>query len=238
LKETDKQKDEFISMAAHELRSPMTAIKGYVSMILEGDAGNISEKAKGYLADAKSVTERSIRLVNNMLNVARIEEGRIAYQMEEVSLIKAVQDMYHSFGFEADRKGLNFKLSIPDGIRDIVYADPDRIREVFGNLISNAIKFTEAGKVEMKVSNSKGDKIKVEIIDEGPGISKEEQKGLFNKFYRAESTKGKTMGTGLGLYISKLIVENFRGKIGLESEFDKGSNFWVELPLHSGEEKN
>ena len=151
LKETDKQKDEFISMAAHELRSPMTAIKGYVSMILEGDTGNISEKAKGYLTDAKSVTERSIRLVNNMLNVARIEEGRIAYQMEEVSLIKAVQDMYHSFGFEADRKGLSFKLSIPDGIRDVVHADPDKIREVFGNLISNAIKFTEAGKVEVKV---------------------------------------------------------------------------------------
>ena len=114
---------------------------------------------------------------------------------------------------------------------DKVEVDPDRIREVIGNYVSNAIKFTDTGKVIIKISNSTKSTIKVEVIDTGPGITKEEQVKLFNKFYRASSTEGKTIGTGLGLYISKLLVDKFGGKVGLNSEFGKGSNFWFQLPL-------
>jgi signal transduction histidine kinase len=231
LRELDKQKDEFVSMAAHELRSPLTAIKGYLSMVVEGDTGDIPEKAREYLADAMAVTERLVRLVNNMLNVSRIEEGRIVYQMEETSLIRALQEVYNSSRVEAERKNLNFKLSIPNGTGDIIKADPDRLREVIGNLVSNAIKFTDEGEVVISMTNPKPNIVKVEIIDTGPGISEEEQKKLFQKFYRAESTAGKTFGTGLGLYITRLLIEKFGGKIHLASEIDKGSNFWFELPL-------
>jgi signal transduction histidine kinase len=231
LRELDKQKDEFISVVAHELRSPLTAIKGYISMVVEGDGGTIEDKARSYLSDANAVNERLIRLVNNMLNVTRIEEGRIVYQIEKVDLIKAIQEIYYSFKFEAQRKGLEFNLDVSHGVIDKVEVDPDRIREVIGNYVSNAIKFTDTGKVIIKISNSTKSTIKVEVIDTGPGITKEEQVKLFNKFYRASSTEGKTIGTGLGLYISKLLVDKFGGKVGLNSEFGKGSNFWFQLPL-------
>ena len=231
LKELDKQKDEFVSMAAHELRSPLTAIKGYVSMIIEGDTGDIPEKSRRYLADSMAVTDRLIRLVNNMLNVSRIEEGRIVYQIEKTSLIRAVQEVYNSYRVEAERKQLDFKTEIPNGLEDTIEADPDRIREVVSNLVSNAIKFTEKGKVRIKMTNPAKDKVRVDVIDTGPGISKDEQEKLFKKFYRAESTAGKTFGTGLGLYITKLLIERFKGKIALDSQIDKGSDFWFELPI-------
>ena len=231
LKALDKQKDEFISMAAHELRSPLTAIKGYISMIVEGDTGDIPEKARQFLADSGAVTDRLIRLVNNMLNVSRIEEGRIVYQMEETNLIRAVQEIFYAFRIEAEHKGLKYKLDVPHGLKDEVYVDPDRLREVISNIVSNAVKFTETGGVKIKITNPSKDLVKVEVIDSGPGISEEEQAKLFQKFYRAESTSGKTFGTGLGLYITKLLVEKFGGKIGLISEEGKGSNFWFQLPI-------
>lgn len=231
LKKLDRLKDEFVSMAAHELRAPMTAVKGYLSMVAEGDAGRIPQKAQGYLVDANAINERLIRLVNNMLNVSRIEEGRLLYQMETVNLIKVAQETFYSSRFEAERKGLKFSLNIPDGLKDEVYVDPDRIREVVGNLASNAVKFTVEGSIDINLFQPKRDTVRLEIVDTGPGISAEEQKKLFRKFYRVEATGGKTMGTGLGLYVSKLLVDEFKGKIGIESEFGKGSTFWFELPL-------
>ncbi len=237
LKELDKQKNEFISMAAHELRAPITAIKGYISMIAEGDAGDIPEKARGYLTDANAVNERLIRLVNNMLNVSRIEEGRLVYQMDVINLSRIVKQTYDTFKFEALRKELKFTLNIPDDIRDKVYVDSDRINEIVGNLVSNAVKFTEKGSISINMSQPKKSIVRVEIVDTGPGISEEEQQKLFRKFYRAESSAGKTIGTGLGLYISKLLVETFKGKIGLISKFGEGCTFWFELPL-STKEKN
>ena len=231
LKAMDKQKDEFISMAAHELRAPMTAIKGYVSMVLEGDTGDIPEKARGFLADANNINDRLIRLVNNMLNVGRIEEGRMVYQIEVENLSHAVRTVFSQFAPEAERRGLEYKLEIPSHIKDKVKLDPDRIQEVIGNLISNAVKYTDSGSIKVRMSQHSSGEVRCEVIDTGPGISKEEQQKLFQKFHRVESNVGKTTGTGLGLYICKLLVEKFGGKIGIKSEPDKGSVFWFELPL-------
>src|SRR3989344_547909 len=231
LKALDAQKDEFISMAAHELRTPMTAIKGYVSMIIEGDTGDIPEKARGFLADANAINERLIRLVNNMLNVSRIEEGRMVYQEEEENLSSAVRTVFSQFRPEAERKGLELKLDVPASITDKVRVDPDRIQEVIGNLLSNAVKYTDKGSVVVRLTQPNAKTVRFEVEDTGPGISKEEQEKLFKKFSRAESSVGKTTGTGLGLYISKLLVEKFGGIIGLASEDGKGSTFWFELPL-------
>ena len=227
----DRQKDEFISMAAHELRAPLTAIKGYLSMVMEGDAGDIPEKARGFLADANAINERLIRLVNNMLNVSRIEEGRMVYQWETESLSRITRTVFAQFRAEAERKGLQFSLEIPREIKDKIHVDPDRIYEVVGNLVSNAVKYTDSGSVVIRLRQPKVDRVRFEVVDTGPGVSSEEQKKLFRKFYRAETSVGKTLGTGLGLYISKLLVEKFSGKIGLESEEGKGSIFWFQLPL-------
>lgn len=227
----DKQKDEFLNMAAHELRAPMTAIKGYISMIIEGDAGEIPEKARKYLADANAVTDRLVRLVNNMLNVSRIEEGRLIYQIEKENLSVPVQSVFNQFRPEAERKELDYVLDIPRDIKDRVEIDPDRIQEVIGNLVSNAIKYTEKGFVRLSLTQKDNSTVRFEVSDSGPGISEEELKKLFGKFYRAESSVGKTTGTGLGLYISKLLLEKFGGKIGVNSELGKGSIFWFELPV-------
>ena len=229
--EFDKQKEEFMSMAAHEMRSPLTAVKGYTSMILAGDAGEITSKARSYLGDLDSVTDRLIRLVNNMLNATRLEAGRIVYQMENTNLIKAAQEVYNTFRFEAERKGLECKIEIPDGVKDLIWADPDKIREVMGNLVSNAVKYTQHGQIDIMITNPSENTVRFAVSDTGPGISKEEQARIFKKFYRAESTAGKTIGTGLGLYISKLLIENFKGSLGLESESEKGSTFWFDLPI-------
>ena len=231
LKQLDAQKDEFISMAAHELRAPMTAIKGYVSMVLEGDTGDIPEKARGFLADANNINDRLIRLVNNMLNVSRIEEGRMVYQEEVESLSRVLRSVFNQFIPEAQRKNLEYTLEIPPQVKDSVKVDPDRVQEIIGNLVSNAIKYTDTGSVKVKLSQSEPNTIRCEVVDTGPGISEEEQKQLFQKFRRAESSVGKTTGTGLGLYISRLLVEKFGGKIGLTSKPGSGSNFWFELPL-------
>jgi len=231
LKVIDKQKDEFISMAAHELRAPMTAVKGYISMILEGDTGDIPEKARGFLADANNINERLIRLVNNMLNVSRIEEGKMVYQIEDENLSHFVRSVYSQFIPEAERKGLDYKLEIPLHIKDKVRVDPDRIQEVIGNLISNAVKYTDSGSIKVRLVQRREGYVRFEVIDTGPGISKEEQAKLFQKFQRVETNVGKTTGSGLGLYICKLLVEKFSGKIGVESEPGKGSKFWFELPL-------
>jgi signal transduction histidine kinase len=231
LKALDAQKDEFISMAAHELRAPMTAIKGYVSMVIEGDTGDIPEKARGFLADANSITDRLIRLVNNMLNVSRIEEGRMVFQEEEENLSRVVAAVFNQFAPEAERKGLKYDLEISSNIKDKVRVDPDRIQEVVGNLLSNAVKYTDSGFVKVNLRQPNPKTIRFEISDSGPGISKVEQEKLFQKFHRVETNVGKTTGTGLGLYICKLLIEKFNGKIGLHSEFGKGSTFWFELPL-------
>jgi len=233
LKNLDKQKDEFISMAAHELRAPLTAIKGYVSMILDGDTGEISAKARGFLTDVNSITDRLIRLVNNMLNVSRIEEGRMVFQEEEESLSRLVRAVFNQFAPEAERKGLRYELEIPPQIRDKVWVDPDRLEEVIGNLLSNALKYTDSGFVKVRLTQPDPKTVQFEVSDSGPGISPEEQAKLFQKFHRVETNVGKTTGTGLGLYISKLLIEKFHGKIGLKSKVGKGSTFWFELPLYS-----
>lgn len=237
LRELDKVKNEFISIAAHELRAPLTAIRGYVSMILDGDAGQIPEQATDFLKDCMLSSERMIRLVNNMLDVSRIEEGRIEYQENEVDLTEILKQAYSEFKLEAERKELEFKLEIAEGAADRVYVDKDRLHEVVVNFLSNAFKYTEKGGVILKFSNPNSDYAKVEVIDSGMGISKEEQGKLFRKFYRVKSIRGKTMGSGLGLYISKLLIEKFGGKIGVVSEIGKGSNFWFELPVRTKFEK-
>ncbi|MBP7119322.1 hypothetical protein KBA63_04525 [Candidatus Woesebacteria bacterium] len=227
----DEKKNEFISMAAHELRAPLTAIRGFLSMVIDGDTGPITPKATEFLRDSMVSSERMIRLVNNMLDVGRIEEGRLTLTPSLFSISKVVTAVHGEFQGEAMNKGLNFTTDISANPADQVFVDEDKIHEVLVNLVSNAIKYTEKGTVTISLTNPNLDTVRIEVKDTGAGVSAEEQKKLFQKFYRVQSVVGKTIGTGLGLYISKLLIERFGGTIGLISESGQGSNFWFELPV-------
>jgi signal transduction histidine kinase len=231
LKEMDKQKNEFISVAAHELRGPLSVIKGYLSLALEGDGGKIPKNACEYLDSAFNSANRMVRLISNLLNVGRIEEGRIVYQMVYLQLSDAIKTVFDEQTQDAKNKDLNIKLDIAKDMISDVYVDKDRILEIIGNLMSNAIKYTAKGSVTLKAYNPTPHLIRVEVADTGPGMKKEEQGHLFQKFYRAKSVATAVSGTGLGLYVSRLLVEQFGGKIGCESEEGKGSTFWFELPI-------
>lgn len=233
LKEIDVKKNEFINMAAHELRAPLTAVKGFLSMVISGDAGTVGDKTKEFLIDAAVSTQRMIRLVNNMLNVSRIEDGRMLYTMDNFSLSTATNQIFSEFQIEATQKGLDLSLDIHKKVSDVVYADRDRIEEIMVNFLSNAVKYTSQGSVKVHLYNPTPHVVRFEVIDTGPGISVLEQKRLFQKFYRVEAKVGKTIGTGLGLYISKLLIKKFGGQIGVVSHEKEGSNFWFELPVRS-----
>lgn len=232
LQELDARKDEFLSIATHELRAPMTAIKGYLSMLLDGDAGKMAPDAETFLKVAASSTDRLIRLVNNMLNIARIEQGRQVYQMDSVRLSSVVDTIFREFQLEAEKRKLDYVLAVQQqDIDDRVYVDPDRVHEVVANLISNAIKYTDQGKIEVKLFNPNPQAVRFEVVDTGMGIGPKDQGNVFQKYFRVEERMERKTGTGLGLYISKVLVEKFKGRIGFASELGKGSTFWFELPV-------
>jgi len=230
LKELDRLKDEFVSAAAHALRSPMTAIKGYISMVLEGDGGEVASKAKEFLQGAYEGNDRLIRLVNHMLDISRIESGRLIFNIADVQLEDVIQSEVSGLKILADQKGLSLNYEKPPTPLPIVSVDPDRLREVINNLVGNAIKFTQQGGITIKHEMS-GGFVVTHIIDTGPGISPADIANLFQKFTQARVNIGKSGGSGLGLYVSKLIIKEFHGDITLKSQVGQGSTFSFSIPF-------
>lgn len=231
LKEMSALKDEFVSVASHELRAPMTTIKGYLSMVLEGDTGKVDKKTREFLENAYEGNERMIRLVNNMLNVSRIESGRLVISLEDIQIEDAIDHVVKDFQIEARDHGLKLNFVKPKVVLPKVRVDPDRIREVIANLVNNAIKFTAHGSVTVRVSLKK-ETVVVEVSDTGVGISPENQKKLFQKFSQVGGSKSAMeKGSGLGLYICRNLVEGFGGRVWLESVVGKGTSFFFSLPI-------
>lgn len=232
LKEIDKLKDEFVSLASHELRTPMTVIKSYLWMMLDkNNASALSEKQRMYVDRAYTSTQRLINLVNDMLNVSRIESGRFTLAMKPIDLGELINTVYTEMLPKAQEQKINLQFAKPLQPLFQVSADPERVEQVLINLIGNSLKFTsEKGTIRIEVNSNPTEKTEtVSIIDNGKGISAEDMTKLFQKFSMVGGNylvKQNAQGTGLGLYLSKAMIELMGGKIWVESEGEgKGSKF-------------
>jgi signal transduction histidine kinase len=229
IKELQTLRDEFISMAAHQLRTPMTTIKGNIAMILKGDAGKIPPMAREFLEDAYKGNEQMVRLISNMLNVSQIESGQLIVNLSDVQIENLIMDVIDDFAMEAKSHGLELKYLKSKPKLPKVRVDPAQIKEVLANIIGNAIAFTPHGHVHVK-SYLEADMVVVAIQDTGVGIAPSSQKQLFKKFSRLAQPAPFKKGSGLGLYICKMLLNEFGGKIWLKSAVGKGTTFYFSLP--------
>ncbi len=237
LQELDVLKDEFVSLASHELRTPMTAIKSYLWMALAGRGGPLTEKQHYYLERAYTSVDRLIKLVGDMLNISRIESGRISLSLQALSLPTLISEVLEEMKPRIGQAGLMLYFNAPQEIPNVV-ADPERIKEVLNNLLDNAVKFTPVGgKITITLSYSpKDEKVHTVISDTGSGIPQDEMPRLFQKFGFIHGSytvnKSATQGTGLGLYICKSIVQMHGGEIWIHSDgVGRGTSVTFSLPV-------
>ncbi|OGI13930.1 MAG: hypothetical protein A2878_01225 [Candidatus Moranbacteria bacterium RIFCSPHIGHO2_01_FULL_54_31] len=232
LKELDTTKSEFISIASHQLRTPLTAIKGYISLLLEGSYGKVPAKIQDVLDKVYTVNSRLVHLVEDLLNVSRIEAGRIQYSFALTQLEPLVAEVVDMFKPAAKQKKLSLTMRLPEKPLPQLTIDPNKIKEVVSNLIDNALKYTKEGGVTVSLEGTPS-VARIIVTDTGIGIHPEDQKNLFEKFLRSkETTKMVVSGAGLGLYVGKSFIAAHGGRIWAESAGpDKGSRFIIELPL-------
>lgn len=235
-KEVDEMKTEFISMASHELRTPLSAIKGFISMINKGDYGKVDKKLVRPLQLVSASTERLINIVNEMLDVSRIEANRIQLLVRDVDVRELLDVAVSNLQPLISQSNIKLSVVVDESIPK-AHADQEKAIEILNNLISNALKFTEKGRIEISAKKDKA-KLVIAIKDTGTGISRQDQVKLFNKFEQLKSKKaGNVLGTGLGLYISREFARKMGGDVWLAgSKVGSGSTFALSLPLVNQEE--
>ena len=235
LRELGKLKDEFFSIAAHELRTPLTAIQGNSSLIQEyfGDKIKDNKDLQEIIDDMHESSKRLIQIVNDYLDASRLEQGRIKFKKEEFDIGEIINEVIHEVTELTTEKGLSLKFEAAKESLPKVFVDKDRVKQLIYNLMGNAIKYTKEGGIAIEV-DVKDKSINIKIIDTGIGISEKEQHLLFQKFQQVGEDhldRKSSRGTGIGLYISKLLAEGMGGKVYLEkSEVGKGSTFVFEIP--------
>lgn len=230
-KEFEEMKTDFASLAAHELRTPISAIKGYLAPMIEGKTGVLNEEQKLYAERAFTANERQLQIVESLLEISKIEKGRVELKPTEFSIVELAQESARGYAKKAMDKGLTLEVVEPKEDIQKLLLDRERIREVLDNLLSNAVKFTPKGSVAISFER-RGQEVVVTVADTGVGIPKNKMGKLFTKFYRVGQTPTiESEGTGLGLYIAKSLVELHQGKIWVESKVGKGSAFYFSLPF-------
>lgn len=239
----EAQRADFISTASHEMRTPVAAIEGYLSLALNDKVSRIDDKAKGFLEKAHDSTKHLGKLFQDLLTSAKAEDGRLTNHPVVLEMSEFLTSLTDALKFSAQAKGLSleFILGASDSIIDAsdtsvvkplyyVHVDADRIREVITNIFDNAVKYTESGKISVGLTGD-ASVVQIRVSDTGPGIPAEDVPHLFQKFYRVDNSATRTIGgTGLGLFICRKIVELYNGRIWVESELGKGSTFYINLP--------
>jgi PAS domain S-box-containing protein len=247
-RQEEAQRAEFISTASHEMRTPVAAIEGYLALALNDKVSTIDSRGRGYLEKAHASTQHLGKLFQDLLTSAKAEDGRLTNHPSVIEFGAFLEQIVNDLKFSAEKKGLFLEFLVGnnktidasnDGglggtktVRPLYYthADPDRIREVITNIFDNAVKYTEAGKISIGLT---GDDRVVQfyVRDTGHGIPREDIPHMFQKFYRVDNSATRTIGgTGLGLFICRKIVELYGGRIWVESELEKGSTFFINLP--------
>lgn len=229
----ERMKTEFVSLAAHQLRTPLSAIKWTLGMFLEGDLGALTQEQKEFINKTYQSNERMISLISDLLDVTRIEEGRYVYKSTLANLVDLVSSVIRETKDEVKKK--NLKLSFKKPLRELpgVMVDAEKIKIAIENLVSNAIKYTPSGgKIVVSLSYLKKNKeVELSVKDSGVGIPEDQRDRVFSKFFRgANVVRMDTEGSGLGLFISKNIIESHGGRIWFESKENEGSIFYFVLP--------
>jgi PAS domain S-box-containing protein len=232
-KALDRMKDEFVGTVSHELRTPLTAIKGFIELVLDGDAGAVPEIQREFLEVAARNADRLGALINDILDVSRIESQQLEIRTQATDLVAVLEEVVATFQVVAGNKGLTLRQEI--GRLPRVLGDAPRLVQVFSNLVSNAIKYTPKGEVAIGARVSEAG-VEVIVRDSGIGLSSEEQAQLFTKFFRGRNpVVTEAGGTGLGLVIARAIVEKHQGTIDVESRPGEGTRFRVVLPVDPAE---
>ncbi len=232
LREISKKKTEFLSIATHQLRAPLTVLKGQISLLYEGNYGALDKKQKKAVAKIQDSTKRLSDTIDDFLNAARIEQGRLRYNFQVLDIKSLLEDLYNELLPYAKENNLELSFGYDPGTEYIIYADKEKIRHVIFNLLENAIKYTREGYVKLSIKKTRHGALRISVKDSGVGINKEDLKTLFNKFIRAKNIYGVNVeGSGLGLYIAREIVYSHNGRIWAESKGEgKGSEFIIEFP--------
>lgn len=233
LKEADRAKSEFLSIASHELRTPMSVIKGYLSLMMEGAYGQVPGPMRGRVEQIYSMNERLVHMIGNLLNLSRIEKQRVEYTCSKFEVEPLVHQIVEELAFKGDEKSMQIHFTPPTEALPVVYADADKLREIFSNLIDNAIKYSQSGAVEVAVrADEKKESVIFTVADHGIGMTQEEAAKLFTKYYRTENAKRTTAtGIGLGLYICFTFIRGMGGEIWIEKTApQQGTTFAVSIP--------
>lgn len=255
LEKLERLKSEFISIVSHELRTPLTAIKNSLDIVLSGKAGSVTDNMDKFLNMARRNVTRLSAIINDLLDLSKIEAGKMEFRFEKSNINIPIEFVKNTFENLAKEKNIDFKLNLAKNL-DLVYIDAQRIEQVLTNLVSNAVKFTpENGKISISTSKISKEEllkikffeeapknlskyyVKIEVADSGIGIAHEDINKVFDKFEQIESSLSRKIGgTGLGLPIAKQLMETHKGLIWLESEINKGSHFFLAIPILNDEE--
>ncbi len=233
-------KSQFVSLAAHELKNPLTSIKGYSDLLVDGSVGAVSDGQAGFLRTIRSNAERMGTLVSDLQDISRIEAGQLQIKFSSVSLVEITTEVERTFETLIEEKGQILEVFLPENLPPM-WCDNTRVIQILTNLVSNAIKYTpEGGKMAVRAEhvpnewdiNGEEQVIHVAVEDNGIGISDLDQKKIFQQFFRSEDTKVRDVtGTGLGLSITKRLVEMQGGKMWFESELEEGTVFHFTIPI-------
>lgn len=230
--EVSQLKSKFMSVAAHQLRTPVAGLKWVIQMILNGEAGSINETQREFLGRAAQTAERMIRLISDLLDVTRIEEGRFSYEFEvQQDFVGMVENIVNPFKPQAKEKGIEFTFKRPSEPMPPLLLDKSRLTIAIENIVQNAFKYTQKGSVTTEVYR-KGENVELSVTDTGVGIPEDEMQHMFGKFYRGRNVQEAGIeGTGLGLFVTKAIIKRHGGDISVKSKEGKGTTFIVSLPI-------